>query len=296
MDRRLAFVGILAAALLSIGFLAIPLPPPQVQAEGPPVACAADEYGAVPTYKIRLLCIKHSRNAMADGDANLAIKAAQGAAGKGLQIKLIGNEHVDKRLVGCFHVVEDMPSFTEVLTQHIATDAAPGDTLIVFTIGHGFPNGGLQNVGQRKDVMAVMVQAAERYNQRILWWQLSCHASAGLPPISSLTPAQQDLFSIYASSDANQTSGAYIQGRIMEKVFTAMATGQIDTNNDGSVSADELRRFLDTTGSGKGSLYYAKSSDYVVFGLMYDPYLPVVDRQGPQRIYDRSYICVPGGR
>lgn len=292
MDRRLPFIALFATLFLSLGLLRSPIAAQPYSS--PPQLCSAE----APNVKIRLLCIKHSRDFMADGDANLAVNAVKSAAGKGLNVQVVGNEHVDKRLVGYFHVVEGMPSFTEVVNQHITTQASPGDTLVVFTIGHGFPNGSLQNIGQRKDVMKVLAEAAEKHNQRILWWQLSCHACAGLPSIDSLPSGQQNLFSVYASSTASQTSGAYIQGRIMEKVFNAIANDErgIDPNQDGTITAGELRAFLNTTGSGSGSLFFAKSSDYPVFGLMCDPYLPIIDRNGSQRQYERDYILVPLGR
>lgn len=61
--------------------------------------------------QIRLLIIKHSRESMADGDADLAINAAKKAAGQGLEIKVIGNSFVDGRAV-IYSIIENAATFS----------------------------------------------------------------------------------------------------------------------------------------------------------------------------------------
>jgi len=248
-----------------------------------PLACASPTKN-----QIRLLCIKHSRESMADGDADMAIAAARKAADKGLDIKFVGNTFVDGRQVA-FTIIEDMTTFSGYLEEHIKDQAKNGDTLIVFTIGHGFQSGSLQNIGRRSDVMKVIAEAAERHKQKILWWQLSCYACAGLPSIDSLPPAQQEYLSIYASSSASETSAAYVQGRIMEKVFVAMAdqSTDLDKNNDGRITASELSSFLGT------NRFFAKSQEWNVFGKPWIPFFPVIDRNGNQGNYNEDYILMP---
>lgn len=255
------------------------------------------------TPAIRLLCIKHSREHMADGDADLAIKAARNAASKGLNIKVIGNHFVDGRLVAGFPETDpdvvpriyDAETLSQYLEQYIKAEATPGDTLILFTIGHGFPSGGLQNIGQRNQVQKVIAEAAERHNQRIFWWQLSCHAAAGLPGIETLSPAQQRLLGMFASSSASETSAAYVQGNIMAKVFNAMAekSSAIDPNGDGRITAAELRTFMNTINGSYGSRVFAKDSSEVLFGRFGVPFLPIVDRNGPQGRYAEDYVFLP---
>ena len=260
-------------------------------------------YGAeAPTPNIRLLCIKHSREHMADGDANLAIKAAQKAFEKGLNIKVVGNHFVDGRHMGFQmadpETVERMYSIetlSQYLNQYIKTDATPGDTLILFTIGHGFPGGTVDNMGRRSDVLKVIADIAEKNNQKVFWWQLSCYASAGLPDIGSLSPRQQELITIFAASAASETSAAYVQGNIMAKIFNAMAekSSAIDPNGDGKIAATELRAFMNAINGSYGSRVHAKSGDFMIFGKSSVPFLRIVDRNNPQGKYPEEYVFLP---
>lgn len=242
---------------------------------------------------IRLLCIKHSREHMADGDADLAIKAAKNAASKGLDIKLIGNHFVDGKFMGedYIHRVNSVETLTAYVKKYAKVDANPGDTLIVFTIGHGMPSGDLDKLGQRSGVMKILASIAEENNQKMFWWQLSCHACAKLPALDSLTEKQQDLFSMFASSSASETSAAYVQGKIMEKIFMTMAENmpKIDTNNDEKISASELRTFMNTINPAYGSRVFAKE-DKPIFGKPGVPWLPIVDRNNPQGKYEEGYV------
>lgn len=235
---------------------------------------------------IRLVILKHAREQMAHDDANLATQAAQKAAAKGLKIKVIGNENID-----------GVAGLQAALKKYVKMQAEDGDTLIVHTIGHGAPNGGLVTLGQRSEVMKAMADAAGQNHQEILWWQLSCFAAANLPSISSLSQDQQGQFSIVASSTASQESPTREQARIMEKVFMAMAEmGQnIDPNGDKIITAAELAGFLNTIDNRKrGDLLFAKSPNEVLFGQsVLVRLIPIVDRNGPQHQFPRDYIPVP---
>lgn len=249
---------------------------------------------------LRLLCIKHSRENMADGDADLAMSAAREAANKGLNIKVIGNHFVDGKMIAKLSEdnfvahVYDKETLTKYVEQYVNVDAVRGDTLIVFTIGHGFQDGTLQNLGPRKDVQKALSDIAEKYNQKIFWWQLSCYASSGLPGIETLNTKQQNLISMFASSAANEQSPAYVQGNIMAKVFNALAerSTAIDPNKDSKVTLKEFRTFMETINPSYGKRTHAKSLETVVFGRQI-PYIPIVDRNGKQNKYDEDYILLP---
>jgi hypothetical protein len=294
MDRRLILF--LALILGTFGCLPNPSSPKGILGYSKPIPVTAT-YG-VNSPNIRLLCIKHSREFMADGDANLAIQAANSAKAEGLNIKVVGNYFVDGRLIATNPSVEriyNVETLTQYINQYIKTDAKTGDTLIIFTIGHGFPGGSLHNIGERSEVLSVLATAAEKNNQKIFWWQLSCHASAGLPEISSLNPRQQELVSMFASSSAQEQSAAYVQGKIMAKIFDAMAkkSNLIDPNGDGKITADELRKFMNTIDPSYGNRIHAKNSNTVIFGSGGVPWLPIVDRNGPQGQYPEDYVFPP---
>lgn len=284
MDRRV-FIPLFA---LIVACFAIFVEPKTTKKEPEPVTSAPIQCSVPAQNQIRLLIIKHSRESMADGDADMAIAAARKAADKGLDIKVVGNSFVDGRAVA-FTIIEDATTFTTYLEEHIKESAKAGDTLILFTIGHGFQNGSLQNIGRRTDIMNVIASAAERNKQKVLWWQLSCYACAGLPSINSLPASQQEYLSIYATSSASQTSAAYVQGRIMEKVFIALAdkSPSLDKDNNGRITASELSSFLST------DRFFARSQDWNVFGKPWIPFFPVMDRNGRQGTYQEDYILMP---
>lgn len=242
---------------------------------------------------IRLLILKHSREFMAESDANLAINAVRRASSQGLKIKVIGNHYVDGRLVE-IHYVSNPNSMKEIVDNSINDEAAKGDTLIVFTIGHGFEGGSLDNLGQRKYVMDILAQAAAKNRQKILWWQLSCHACAGLPPISSLPDEQQQYFSMIASSNANEVSHSGVQGIIMEKLFVALADKNTDLDPDGrGVTTRRLSSFLRSLGYGIGSRVFSKNEEFKVFGKRVAPQIPIIDINNKQGKYDEDYVLLP---
>lgn len=249
---------------------------------------------------IRLLVLKHTWEQMANDDARLAIDAANLAATNGLTIKDIGehnvgpNGQINRRLV--FDRRFYGKQLEDFISQQMKIDAEPGDTLVIMTIGHGSPGGHLVELGSRQEVMTSMANASEHNCQETVWWQLSCYASARLPKITQLTQAQQDLFSVVASSDANTQSPAYVEGKIMQKVFVAMANKdrEIDPNGDDIVAAEELANFLDKVDRGRGQLVYAKSPQEPLFGLSSQAWLPpIVDRNNTQGQYPRNYIPLP---
>lgn len=251
---------------------------------------------------IRLLAIKHSKEHMADGDADMAIAAAKSAANKGLAISTIGNEFLgrDGILRASVYSIDfnyKIDAFKRFLDKHMKIDAKEGDTLILFTIGHGFPNGSLQNLGQRSDVMKAIAEVAEDNHQKVLWWQLSCHAAAGLPSVSSLPETQRGLLSVLATSTAQETSAAYVQGKVMEQVFNAIATNSKNINPDGdeSISGTELKNFLNSNGSRRGDLLYTLDYNEPIFGqeISLANRIPVIDRNGSQGKYPKNYIPRP---
>lgn len=239
---------------------------------------------------VRLLVLKHCFEKMADDDAEMVIQGANLAATKGLDIKGIGNHYINSngqaRLWGEKYTLDKLKNF---VSQQMKINAEPGDTIVIFTVGHGSNGGYLQDLGQRREVMEAFAQAAEENNQETLWWQLSCYAAANLPSINSLTPAQQDLFSVVTSSDANTPSPAYVEGKIMEKFFVALAedSSKIDTDSDELITAGEISNFV------SNRKIYSKSMQEVVFGFSWARRLPIFDRDGKNREYPKDFIPLP---
>lgn len=271
------------------------------------LACSRHEiaplYGSSvlqPDMSIRLIALKHCRESMADGDANLALGAVKKAKDAGLNIKAVGNHYINKNGVGMqvkfIDFNSDLPKLRDFVTKEMKTEATPGDTLIIFTIGHGMPDGTLVGLGQRADVMKALADAADENDQRTLWWQLSCHAAARLPDIKSLSVNQQRVFSVLASSTAQDTSAAFVQGKIMETVFMALARKDksIDPDGDGMITAQEFRNFLNASGSRKGDLLFVSSMENPIFG--FDDWanrIPIVNRIVPQDFFPTSKIPYP---
>lgn len=282
---------------------------PQIHPQSSPMITFSDEASSALKAKheakpirIRLLILKHSREYMADGDANLAIEAAERAAAKGLHIKTVGNHFIDSngkmRVSTTIRRVYSLPELKQFVVQEMKASAEDDDTLIVFTIGHGFPGGQLDNLGDRKGVMNTLADAAEDNEQRTFWWQLSCHAMAGLPGIDTLPEKQQELFCMLATSTASETSAAYVQGKIMEQVFVAMAdrSTRIDPDQNGEITGRELRTFLNETSRGRGDLFFTRNlAEDVIFGerVSLANKIPIVDRNESQKTYPKDYIPFP---
>lgn len=252
--------------------------------------------------KIRLVVMKHCREQMADDDADLAIKGAERAAAKGLPIKTIGNQLIDRngkaRVAMYDFDWDDLPRVRAFASEQLKIDAESGDTVIIFTIGHGGQGGDLMTLGQREGVMKAFASAAEDNDQKVLWWQLSCHASMRLPSVSTLPEKQQELLSIVASS-GTELSPAGIEGKIMERVFMAMAeqSKDIDPNEDGVITKTELSGFFRKIGNPRAERVFAKSGDSSIFGGGGNlaNQIPIIDRNNPQSKY-KNYIPMPQGR
>jgi hypothetical protein len=250
---------------------------------------------------VRLLVLKHCPDSIANTDSNQAIQAANLAATKGLTIRDIGNHHinkdgpVDRGLV--WGKKTSLVNLQEFISQQMKIDAESGDTLIVYTIGHGSGGGTLMWIGQREILMTAIANAAEENGQETLWWQLSCHAAAGLPEISSLNEKQQELFAMVASSPANRVSYFLTQGEQLEKLFAAMADGSptIDPDQDQIITAQELKDFLNNEiEQGRGDLVYARSPDEPIFGWWdFANMLPIVDQDGRPQNLPEEYVPRP---
>jgi len=252
-------------------------------------------YAAGPN--IRVLALKHSKEQMAQGDEDLAFRGIQEAKSKGLHIEAIGGHWVNKDGIMRVKILNfdwNIDKFREFVSQEMKTDAEQGDTVVVFTIGHGARSGYLDNLGQRSEVLEAIAQAAEENDQRTLWWQLSCHATAGLPNINTLSEKQQELLTISASSSAERQSPAGVEGKIMGSVFNAIAekSSAIDPNHDDQIIAKELKNFLAT--QGRGELFFASTENQMVFGGKdLANQIPIIDRNNPQGEYPPGYIPVP---
>jgi hypothetical protein len=258
-------------------------------------------------YNIRILILKHCPDSIADGDAREAVQAANLAKSKGLTIETIGNYRVNKdgktnrAMWGGKLSYSDLEGLTRFISEQMKIGAKQGDTFIVYTIGHGSGNGSIMRLGQRKVVMEAIAKAAEENDQETFWWQLSCHAGAHLPAISTLNEKQQELFSMIASSPANELSWFKTQGARMKKIFNALATNdpEIDPDQDETVTAGELADFVSKRiGEKFGKLVFAKDRDKPIFGWFgrLANSIPIVDRNGGRGEYPRDYIPMPRKR
>ncbi len=261
------------------------------------------DFGGDSPYNVRLLILKHCPDNIADIDANQAVEAVNIAASKGLNIESIGNHRINKdgrtdNLVFEKIPYGDLDGLKKFISAQMKVNAKSDDTMIVYTIGHGGGNGALMRLGQRGPLMKILAEAAEENNQRTFWWQLSCHAAASLPQISTLTTKQQELFTMAASSPANEVSYFNTQGKQLKTIFNAMAekSKEIDPNQDDVITAKELGNFMvEKFGKKRGELLFARSPDETIFGWrgMAANKIPIVDRNGPQGRYPRNHIPVP---
>lgn len=249
---------------------------------------------------IRLLILKHCPDGIANTDANQAVQAANLAEANGLPINNIGNFHItpngrsDNAVT--WKGVTDLAGLKDFISEQMKVDAEPGDTVIVYTIGHGGGDGSLMRLGQRDGVMKAIAEAAEENNQETLWWQLSCHAAARLPEISTLNEKQRNLFSMTASSPSNELSYFTTQGAQFKQLFMALSQNDssINPDQDKIITLKEMRNFMiEEFGQKRGSLAYAQSDDEPIFGLIGIFSIPIVDKNSPQGIYTRKYYAVP---
>ena len=302
--RKLAFL-IASCILLIAGCIKQPPKPQVVYYRPQPVETVSQYVGRVKindTMSIRLLVLKHCPDNIADTDSNQAVQAADLAASKGLDIENIGNYHVDKsgqtESIVWAAKYNDLEGLKRFVSQQMKVGAKTGDTLVIYTIGHGSGNGSVMRLGQRAGIMKAFAEAAEENDQETFWWQLSCHAAAHLPEISTLNEKQQKLFAMTASSPGDELSYFCTQGKLMQVVFTAMADGgtDIDPNQDKVVTAGELKGFMVAKfGAKRGNLVWAKSDNEEIFGLLggLPNLIPIVDHNNQQGEYPRDYIPLP---
>jgi hypothetical protein len=242
---------------------------------------------------VRLLILKHCFEGIADSESDGVVKAANLAASKGLSIRDLGRHQVNinglnERLVWGTRV--KMSGLKDFVSQQMKISAEAGDTIVIYTTGHGSAGGSLMILGPRKEVFKALVEAAEENNQETLWWQSSCYACAGLPSIDSLTPKQKTLFSMIASSPANETSTWHDQTPLMEKLFVGLATNDpnLDSNRDGIVTAGEISQFLNK------DEVFASTPDEPIFGFWnYANLIPIFNRYGIPYNTPDNYIPLP---
>lgn len=221
---------------------------------------------------IRVLVFKHCTESIANKNASEVMEVANLAASKGLNIHEIGTHLVNlegerKRVVWSGRKVS-LSNLKEFLVEQMKIDAKSGDTLLLYTCGHGSQSGYLAEFGQREVIGKIFAEAAEECRQETLWWQSACYAASGLPKISEMTKKQQRLFSMIASSPADRVSYWGDQIDPMKKVFTAIAeeSPKIDPNQDHVIEAGELRDFMNNIKAGSGDLLFARADDEPIFG------------------------------
>jgi hypothetical protein len=214
---------------------------------GCPCGCAAGGVCDCKAGRTRVLIVRHAAEPMASKDAKDARRRIERAGG----FTVVGNVYCGS---------------ADALQQAVAaaaSDCGPEDTLIVHTIGHGHGDGSLMALGQREGVFRRMARVAAERKRRVVWWQLSCHAAAGLPSVADLPDDQRRFFSVVASSPAEFGSGCGVQSAILGKLSAEMAAGggDVDANHDGVVTPDELAAWLDRLGGPpRGKLVFADGS------------------------------------
>lgn len=309
MKRLIIVLAVIAALVMIAAVVAHMCPQTETPVEQPVDVPVVETMPNVPvqyvgkvtlgTMSVRLLIMKHCPDSIADTDANEALQAANLAQTKGLSIRDIGNFRVDsdgktERVAWMSVPLEGLKKF---VSEQMKVGAEAGDTLIIYTIGHGGRDGSLMRLGQRGPVMKIFAEAAEENEQKTFWWQLSCYAAAKLPDISTLTPRQQEFFCMAASSPANEVSYFRTQGEQFEKMFLALAkrNKEIDPNQDGAVVAHELKSFLNNqVKEGRGDLFWAADPEKIIFGWPdIANKIPIVEADGSPGNYPDKYIPSP---
>lgn len=245
---------------------------------------------------IRLLILKHCPDENGNIEGRKAIQAVNVAKSKGLTIEDVGNFHINKK--GQTDAVwndvvkpEDLAGLKEFISEQMKKNAQPGDTFIIYTVGHGGGDGSLMRLGQRKDLARIIAEAAAENEQNTLWWQMSCHAANSLPKMDSFSDTEQEYFSMIASSSAQDLSWFGREVAIMQKVFVIMATheDEIDTDGDGTITAGELAKCLAKVDEpNRENLLWARSPDKIIFGYRLADQIPIFDGQNGQ--YPKGYI------
>lgn len=241
----------------------------------------------VDTYEmpIRVLILKHSKEKMADDDAKLVLKAVEKASEQSLDVRTIGDHFVNKtkKIRVALHEYDEIANLRDFISQQFRENRCPDATFIVFTVGHGSTSGYLDNLGERSEMQRAIAEAAEENDQKVLWWQLSCYSAARLPPIDTLTPRQQELFSVLNTSDETTPSPAYVEGEIMEKMFAAMISGEMDSDGNGEISGEEFRAKMNQIKKGRGDLFRSRDMSDSLFGVNMANRISVLDMDGMSR-------------
>lgn len=250
---------------------------------------------SVNNISIRVLILKHTKEKMADDDAKMVVDAINSAANDDLDIKEIGNHFINdaKKIRVAICEYNQIENLKEFVSEKLKISRNDNDTVIIFTVGHGSPNGGLQNLGQRSELQVALAEAAEENNQKILWWQLSCYAAAKLPPIKDLTQKQQELVSVLNTSDEKTPSPAYIEGKIMEKLFAAMIENNKDLDKDQNweITGYELQNYLNKIKKGRGNLLRTKNFNDSIFGINLANQIKIINHKGKNSF--KNFIPMP---
>lgn len=189
-----------------------------------------------------------------------------------------------------YNSIDNLKDF---ISQKVKESNLPKDSsLIIVTIGHGSPSGSLHNLGQRSELQKAIAEAAEENNQKILWWQLSCYSAAKLPSIETLNEKQKELFSVLNTSDEKTPSPAYIEGKIMEKMFSSIISEEIDANKDQEIDGYEFRKKMNEIKKGRGDLFRTHDMSAPLFGINLANRIPVQDIKSNQ-IMPRGFVPIP---
>lgn len=236
---------------------------------------------------IRVLILKHSKEQMADDDANMIINAIEKSSNN-LKVQSIGNHFINETKKIRFSIYEcsEINNLKDFIDEKIKINYCPNDTVILFTIGHGSPNGHLHNLGQRSELQKCIAEAAEINNQKILWWQLSCYAAANLPSLDSLNFQQKKLLSILNTSNETTLSPAYLEGKIIEKLFTAMIVEDpsLDEDKNNEITSLELKNFLNITKKGRGDLLRTFNFNESIFGTNVSRKIKIINHNNNSKV------------
>lgn len=247
---------------------------------------------------IRVLILKHSREKMADDDAKMVESAIKKASEQMLDVASIGNHFINetKKIRVSLKEWSEIENLKEFMSDQIRNNKTPDSTLILFTVGHGSPSGGLHNLGKREEMQKAIAEAAEENDQRILWWQLSCYAEAKLPPIDSLSDRQKELVSVLNTSDERTPSPAYIEGKIMEQMFASMSSGEMDADGNEEISGLEFEQKMNNIKKGRGNLFRMYDRHAPLFGISFANRLPIFESRSGKLEINHKFIPMPRGK